>query len=81
MITYPLACYLIGARENSWFCYGWGYNIAHGQLVDYPEYSRQLGPPKGAAVREHWVFYREFEHARVTVDLVKRKGTIQWLAD
>lgn len=81
MITYPLACYLIGARENSWFCYGWGYNIAHGQLIDYPEYSRKLGPPKGEAMRKDWIFRREFEHASVMVDLIERQGAIQWLED
>jgi len=64
MITYPLACYLIGARENSWFCYGWGYNIADGQLVEYPEYSRKLGMPKSEAAREGWIFHREFKHAK-----------------
>ena len=81
MITYPLACYLIGARENSWFCYGWGYSIAHGQLIEYPEYSRKLGPPKGEAMHEDWIFRREFEHASVMVDLIERKGAIQWLED
>jgi len=81
MITYPLACYLIGARENSWFCYGWGYNIADGQLIEYPEYNNRLGTPQGEAARAGWIFRREFEHARVMVDLVERKGSIQWLED
>lgn len=80
-ITYPLACFLIGARENSWFCYGWGYNIADGQLVDYPEYRHKLGPPKSDAYRDGWVFHRRFEHANVTVDLENREATIQWLGD
>lgn len=78
-ITYPLACYLIGARENSYFCYGWGYNIDDGQLVEYPEYNRKLGAPKGKAVRESWTFHREFEHAKVMVNLETREGKIQWL--
>jgi len=77
-ITYPLACYLIGAQENSWFCYGWGYNIDEGQLVEYPEYRRPLGPPKGEASRAGWVFRRQFEHADVMVDLENRKATIRW---
>ena len=78
-ITYPLACYLIGARENSYFCYGWGYNIDDGQLVEYPEYNRKLGAPKGAAVRDGWKFRREFEHAKVMVNLETREGKIQWI--
>jgi len=82
-IGYALACYLIGAQENSYFCYGWGYNIADGQLIDYPEYRHRLGPPKGDAIREPgtWIFRREFEHARVVVDLEKREGGIEWLED
>ena len=78
-MEYPLALYLIGARENSYFCYGWGYDIADGQLVDYPEYGRKLGAPKGDAVSKGWKFKREFEHANVFVDLEKREGKIQWL--
>lgn len=82
-IGYALACFLIGAHEHSYFCYGWGYNIADGQLIDYPEYRRRLGPPKGDAVREPgtWISRRAFEHAKVTVNLEKREGGIAWLAD
>jgi hypothetical protein len=79
MITYPLACYLIGARENSYFCYGWGYSIADGQLVEYAEYDKKLGAPKGDAVRKGWTFRRAFKHANVYVDLEKREGKIQWV--
>jgi len=79
MITYPLACYLIGARENSYFSYGWGYKIEDGQLIDYPEYGNMLGAPKGKAVSNGWKFKREFEHAKVSVNLEKREGKIQWL--
>lgn len=80
-ITYPLACYLIGAREHSYFCYGWGYDIDDGQLIEYPEYNYKLGAPKGEPVRNNgtWIFHREFEHASVTVDLEKRGATIEWL--
>ncbi|WP_372846738.1 putative glycoside hydrolase [Pontiella sp.] len=78
-LTYPLACYLIGAQENSYFCYGWGYGIDDGQLVDYPEYGKKLGAPKGPAISRGWKFKREFKHAIVAVDLETREGRIQWL--
>lgn len=78
-ITYPLACYLIGAQPNSYFCYGWGYDIADGQLVDYPEYQKKLGPPKNDARRDGWIFRRAFQHANVTVDLENRRAEIDWL--
>ena len=80
-ITYPLACFLIGARENSYFCYGWGYDLNDGQLIDYPQYGYKLGEPKGEATREKdtWIFRRDFQHAQVMVDLEKREADIQWL--
>lgn len=80
-ITYPLACYLIGAQRHAYFSYGWGYGIDDGQLIEYPEYGYTLGEPKGKALRENgtWIFRREFEHATVMADLEKREGNIQWL--
>lgn len=78
-LVYPLACFLIGAQENAYFCYGWGYNIKDGQLIEYPEYSKKLGAPKGEASRDGWVFKRDFAHAKVTVDLEKRDAKIEWL--
>lgn len=78
MMTYPLACYLIGAKENSYFCYSWGYNIDDGQLVEYPEYRKKLGPPKGGFQRDQWVFRRSFQHAHVTLDLENRTAQIEW---
>ncbi len=77
-ITYPLACYLIGAQENSYFCYGWGYDIDDGQLIEYPQYGKKLGPPQGDFQRDGWLFRRSFQHANVTVDLEKRTAQIQW---
>ena len=79
-ITFPLACFLIGARRHSYFCYGWGYEAEEGQLIEYPEYRRRLGPPQGDATRigKSWVFAREFEHAGVRVDLEAREASITW---
>jgi dienelactone hydrolase len=79
-ITFPLVCFLIGAQKYSYFCYGWGYNIADGQLIEYPEYQYSLGAPKANANRvpNSWEFSREFEHASVWVDLEKREARINW---
>jgi len=77
-ITYPLACYLIGAQLNSYFCYGWGYQVNHGQLVSYPEYEKPLGAPLEEYVRNEWIFTREFKHASVWLDLENRKSKIVW---
>jgi len=80
-VEFYLACYLIGAQPYSYFQYGWGWTRSSGSLVDYPEFSKPLGRPKGAYKRESpdsWVFTRDFEHASVWVDTEKREGKITW---
>lgn len=79
-MTFPLACFLIGAQRHAYFCYGWGYNADDGQLIEYPEFGRRLGAPEGNARRigESWVFTRRFEHALVRVDLEQREANIVW---
>ena len=81
LFTFPLACFLIGAQPHSYFCYNWGWGLTTGPLVDYPEFKRPLGNPKGNRVRksaEGWIFTREFEHASVWLDLDKRQAKIDW---
>ena len=78
---FALACYLIGAEPYSYFMYSWGWKVSTGPLVDYPEFTKPLGPPKGAYKRstpDRWEFTREFEHASVWVDTDKRKAKINW---
>lgn len=77
-ITFPLAAFLAAAGERAYFCYTWGYREDHGTFSWYPEFDRRLGPPLGDAIREGWTYTREFEHARVWVDLEKREGRITW---
>lgn len=77
-ITFPLACFLCGAQRDSYFCYSWGYREMHGTLEAYPELARPLGPPKGKAVREGFIYRREFQHASVRVDLAQKSAKIDW---
>jgi hypothetical protein len=77
-ITFPLACFLVAAREHSYFCYSWGYREGHGGLVDYPELRRPLGKPEGDAVREGRVYTRSFRRASVRVDISTREARIDW---
>ena len=77
-ITFPLACFLIAAQEHSYFCYSWGYRERHGSLVDYPEFHKRLGKPKGDATRNGWIYTRSFEHASVRVDLSEKTARIDW---
>ncbi|MBX2851749.1 MAG: putative glycoside hydrolase family 15 protein [Phycisphaeraceae bacterium] len=77
-ITFPLACFLVAAEQNCYFCYTWGYQEQHGTLEWYPEFDKPLGPPQGDAVKDGWTYTRAFEHANVFVDLQRRTARIDW---
>ena len=80
-VEFALACYLIGAQPYSYFMYTWGWNLADGSLVDYPELQKPLGAPKGAYQRttpNGWEFTREFERASVWVNTETREAKITW---
>ena len=80
-LPYHLAVFLIGARPYSYFQYGWGWTLRDGALVDFPEFSKPLGAPKGEATRPDpaaWTFTREFERASVRVDLESGRAEILW---
>lgn len=77
-ITFPLACFLVAAEKNCFFCYTWGYTESHGTFDWYPEFDKPLGPPKGEAKRTGWKYQRDFEHASVFVDLDAQAARIDW---
>jgi len=77
-ITFPLACFLVGAGPNCYFCYTWGWLGEYGTFDWYPEFDKPLGPPKGEAIRKGWTFRREFAHASVYVDLRDKTARIDW---
>jgi hypothetical protein len=80
-LPYHLAVFLIGAQPYSYFQYGWGWTLQSGSLVEYPEFSKPLGAPKGEATRPDpaaWTFTREFERASVRVDLETGQSEIIW---
>lgn len=77
-ITFPLACFLVAAETNSFFCYTWGYREDQGAFDWYPEFDKPLGAPKGEAKRDGWKYRREFEHASVFVDLESETAKIDW---
>jgi len=77
-ITFPLACFLVGTRPGSHFCYSWGYTDRIGMLDSYPELDRPLGPPKGDAVWNGLTATREFTHASVWVNLSTKQACIDW---
>jgi hypothetical protein len=77
-ITFPLACFLIGAQPGCHFCYSWGYREADGGLDAYPEFQRPLGPPKTDAVWKGLTATRDFAHASVWIDLAAKQARIGW---
>ncbi len=80
-ISFPLACFLMGAQPYSYFMLSWGWGLYTGALVEFPELNKPLGPPHGPYHRplaDRWIFARHFQHADVWVDLEKEQGIIQW---
>ena len=77
-ITFPLACFLVAAGANCYFCYTWGYRENDGTLDWYPEFDKPLGPPQGEARRTGWAYQRDFAHASVSVNLETKAARIDW---
>jgi len=77
-ITFPLAAFLAGAQENSYFIYNWGYRMNDGCLEWYPEFDKKLGNPLADARKIGWVLERDFEHASVWVNLETKQSAINW---
>jgi len=77
-ITFPLACFLVAAEPNCYFCYTWGYREKHGTFDWYPEFNKPLGAPLGEAKKTGWSYQREFAHASVSVNLETKTARIDW---
>lgn len=81
--TYALAVFLICAEKYSYFMASDGYGVDHGRskmwMRQMPEYSKPLGAPRGPATKHDHTYRRDYQHARVTVDLEKQIGSIEWL--
>lgn len=82
-LEYKLAIFLICAERNSYFQYQAAHKVTGDVQMwapDFPEFHKPLGPPKGPAVRNGFTYTREFQYARVWLDLTKRQGRITWTA-
>jgi hypothetical protein len=75
-ITFPLAAFLVGAQQNCYFVYNWGYRMQYGCLDWYPEFDMPLGEPLGDAIISGWELSREFEHLKVWVNLETKEAKI-----
>lgn len=77
-ISFPLACFLIGARSGSFLSYSWGYRENFGMLDTYPEFAKTLGAPKADAAWQGDTATREFARAQVSLDLERKTGRVQF---
>jgi hypothetical protein len=81
-LTYSLAIFLICAEKYSYFLAHDGYSVNGNDssvwLKAFPEYSKPLGPPKGPAKMDGYVYTREFEHVSVWLDIKNEKANIDW---
>jgi hypothetical protein len=78
---YKLAIFLNGAERYSYFQYQASPKVIDDMQAwapDFPEFHKPLGAPKGPATRKGYTYTREFQHAKVWLDLSKRQGRITW---
>jgi len=80
--NYLLALFLVCAEKHSYFLAYDSYvvNKKNKVWMTRPaEFDRPLGPPKGPAVQDGYIYTREFAHAKVRVDIENQVGEIEWL--
>ena len=74
---FNFASFLLFYGPNSYYLHNSGYNKTQGMFKDYPEYDLVPGKPLGSAVRNGWVYTRDFERITVTVDLDTKEAKIE----
>ena len=79
---YLLAIFLICAEQHSYFCAHDGYDAKKSKVwMTHPsEFDHPLGGPKTPAVRDGYVYTRQFAHASVRLDIDKQIGAVEWKA-
>ena len=80
--NYLLAMFLVCAEKHSYFLAHDGYHAFKKNkfwMKRPAEFDRPLGPPKGPAVQDGYIYTREFAHAKVRVDIENEVGEIEWL--
>jgi hypothetical protein len=77
---YLLALFLVCVEKHSYFLAHDGYGAEKSKvwMTRNPELERPLGEPKGPAVRDGYLYTREFAHAKVRLDIENDAGEIIW---
>ena len=80
--NYLLALFLVCAEKHSYFLAYDSY-VVHKKnktwMTRPAEFDRPLGPPKGPAVQDGYIYTREFAHAKVRLDIDNQVGEIEWI--
>ena len=80
--NYLLSLFLVCAEKHSYFLAHDSYvvNRKNKTWMTRPaEFDRPLGPPKGPAVQDGYIYTREFADAKVRVDIDNQVGEIEWI--
>ena len=80
-LNYILGLFLICAEKHSYFMPHDGYGAEKSKvwMKRLPELEKPLGPPKGPAIKDGYIYTREFAHAKVRVDIENEVGEIEWI--
>lgn len=85
-LDYLLAIFLVCAEKYSYVYPHDGYDVNNVRgssaskvwLKTFPQYDKPLGPPKGPAKQEGYIYTRSFEQVDVWLDIENQKARLDW---
>ena len=84
-LDYLTAIYLVIAEKYSYLFIHGGYGVGPESEVNnpfwlktLPVHEKRLGPPKGPATKDGYIYTREFEHCSVWLDIENETAKLTW---